>query len=103
MDDFLQDLTNLAYIVEVTDEHKIMTFKSSMPNEIKVHLVSCDSLSECAKTAENIINLFKRQNKIPTDAYQPDKEKSNSQSQNNIEKSNDKKSEQGERQCKFTL
>ena len=94
MDDFLQDLTNLAYIVEVTDEHKIMTFKSSMPNEIKVHLVSCDSLSECAKTAENIINLFKRQNKIPADAYQPDKEKSNSQSQNNTEKPNDKKSEQ---------
>ena len=41
MDDFLEDLTNLAYIVEVTEEHKIMTFKSSMPNEIKVHLVSC--------------------------------------------------------------
>ena len=96
MDDFLQDLTNLAYIVEVTDEHKIMTFKSSMPNEIKVdlHLVSCDSLSECAKTAENIINLFKRQNKIPTDAYQPDKEKSNSQSKSNTEKSNNKKQEQ---------
>ena len=94
MDDFLQDLTNLAYIVEVTDEHKIMTFKSSMPNEIKVHLVSCDSLSECAKTAENIINLFKRQNKIPTDAYQPDKERSNSQSKNNAEKPNDKKSDQ---------
>ena len=94
MDDFLQDLTNLAYIVEVSDEHKIMTFKSSMPNQIKVHLVSCDSLSECAKTAENIINLFKRQNKIPADAYQPDKEKSNSQSKSNTEKSNNKKQEQ---------
>ena len=91
MDDFLEDLTNLAYIVEVTEEHKIMTFKSSMPNEIKVHLVSCDSLSECAKTAENIINLFKRQNKIPVDAYQPDKEKSNSQSKSNADKSGNKK------------
>ena len=94
MDDFLQDLTNLAYIVQVSDEHKIMTFKSSMPNEIKVHLVSCDSLSECAKTAENIINLFKRQNKIPADAYQPDKEKSNAQNKSNTDKSDNKKQDQ---------
>ena len=93
MDDFLEDLTNLAYIVEVTEEHKIMTFKSSMPNEIKVHLVSCDSLSECAKTAENIINLFKRQNKIPVDAHQPDKEKSSSQNKSNTDKSGNKKQE----------
>ena len=93
MDNFLQDLTNLAYIVEVTEEHKIMTFKSSMPNEIRVHLVSCDSLSECAKTAENIINLFKRQNKIPEDAYQPDKEKPNLQGKDKAEKQNNKKQE----------
>ena len=91
MDDFLEDLTNLAYIIEVTDEHKILTFKKSMPDEIKVHLVSCDSLSECAKTAENIINLFKRQNKIPIDAYQPDKDKQNSQAKSTQEKVNTKK------------
>ena len=94
MDDFLEDLMNLAYIVEVTEEHMIMTFKSSMPDEIKVHLVSCDSLSECAKTAENIINLFKRQNKIPVDAHQPDKDKSSSQSKSNTDKSGNKKQEQ---------
>ena len=94
MDDFLEDLTNLAYIVEVTEEHKIMTFESSMPDEIKVHLVSCDSLSECAKTAENIINLFKRQNKTPVDAYKPDKDKSSSQNKSNTDKSGNKKQEQ---------
>ena len=93
MDDFLQDLTNLAFIVEVTEEHKILTFKKSMPDEIKIHLVSCDSLSECAKTAENIINLFKRQNKIPVDAYQPDKDKQKSQSKNTQDKANTKKQE----------
>ena len=94
MDDFLEDLTNLAYIVEVTDEHKILAFKKSMPDEIKVHLVSCDSLSECAKTAENIINLFKRQNKIPVDAYQPEKDKQNSQNKSTQEKASTKKQEQ---------
>ena len=93
MDDFLEDLTNLAYIIEVTEEHKILTFKKSMPDEIKVHLVSCDSLSECAKTAENIINLFKRQNKIPIDAYQPDKDKQNSQNKSTQDKANTKKQE----------
>ena len=93
MDDFLEDLTNLAYIVEVTEEHKILTFKKSMPDEIKVHLVSCDSLSECAKTAENIINLFKRQNKIPVDAYQPDKDKQNSQNKTTQDKTSAKKQE----------
>ena len=94
MDDFLEDLTNLAYLVQVTEEHKILTFKKSMPDEIKVHLVSCDSLSECAKTAENIINLFKRQNKIPVDAYQPDKDKQNLQSKSTQDKASTKKQEQ---------
>ena len=94
MDDFLEDLTNLAYIVEVTEEHKILAFKKSMPDEIKVHLVSCDSLSECAKTAENIINLFKRQNKIPVDAHQPDKDKQNSQNKSTQDKVSTKKQDQ---------